>query len=618
MSGQGLLLTNHHVAYRGIQQISSKEHNYLRDGFRARTRQEERPVSGYSATVTLRCEEVTDRILKGLKKNASEEERTRHVRARTEAVINETRPSVPDKAVRFQVKELFDGAAFYLYHLKTYRDVRLVYAPPAAIGEFGGDPDNWMWPRHCGDFSLMRVYAGPGGEPARRQDANVPLVPEQWLKLSRRGVKEGDLTFILGFPARTHRELTAHSVRYHRDTSLPTNIERFQSMADRISGTNSSDGARPLRSLPALKGILNGLKNYQGKVEWMKKKGLVESLKAVEDELARFVRRRTTLQRKYGKLFDDLDEAYRRVANSEQLSARMKQVDRLQVMRVAAVLHQLGIERARPDASRNRRFRENRLDRLKTRTLRGWDEVDLAAEGKAFEEAIAAFHDVPDEALPEALREVVKGQPAGDARRDALAGMARRVWKETRLKDPKTAPAWFDLDAAKQQELKDPLLDLAGSLAGVRSGLSQARGEQRYKAHRRALHEVRQIQHPGPTYPDADGTLRFTYGRVRGYRPRDAVDYDYITSLGGVVEKETGQEPFASPPRLLTLHRKRDFGPYVDAHLKDVPVAFVQDTDNHGRQFRIAGAGWRAARWWASPSTATGKRSPTITGTNRT
>ncbi|MBN2490481.1 MAG: S46 family peptidase [Planctomycetes bacterium] len=583
VSARGLVLTNHHVALRGIHQISTTERNYLRDGFHARTPAEERPLRGYTAMVTLRCEDVTAQVLAGLEPEATGAERERHVSARIEALEDEARRKSRDSHERFRVREAFDGAAYYLYATRTYRDVRLVFAPPAAIGEFGGDPDNWMWPRHCGDFTFLRVYAGPDGQPAGHADTNVPLAPERWLKLSPAGVKEGDFTFVLGYPARTHRHVTSHFVRYHRDVLMPAQLKRLEELADRLDAPGRTDEKAALRNAASLKGVLNTLKNTAGKAEWLRKKPLVALLEAEEEELQKRLGASALLWRRYGGALEEVGARYVGLEHGEKVRERIDRALASPVLRAARVLAELGVEKAKPDEQRRREYRDSRRERLETRTLEALRSHDPAADREPFVAAIAAFGDLPDSLLPEVLGPVVAGK-SGEERAPALAAFAEEAWQASALQDAEAVRRFFALEARELQALEDPLVRLAAGLAGARAGLDPARGQAgRTKDARRRLFEARRAVDLGVTYPDADGTLRLTFGRVRGYRPRDAVYYGCMTSLGGVVEKETGREPFASPPRLLELHCARDFGRWADSELGgDVPVAFVHDTDITG------------------------------------
>ena len=581
VSDKGLVLTNHHVAYGGLQQISSKKHNYVRDGFLARTFKEEKRVTRYTATITLECVDVTARVLDDLDPDLGEKERARLISDRVKKIREEYEAKNKDKHVRTRVAEVYNGSGFYLYRTKTYRDVRLVYAPPAAIGEFGGDPDNWMWPRHCGDFSYLRVYASPKGEPAPYAKKNVPLKPEHWLKLSTRGVKKGDFTFIMGCPARTNRQRTSFSARHHRDTMLPGQVERLLNAVKSLEELSARSEEARLQNLSRLKGINNGLKNFQGKVEWLKKNKVVEALQADEAELLAFIQKRPALRKRCGNVFDDLTRIYGQIQFRDQVSSRLTKLNQARLMRVASVLQELAVEKAKPDAERKRRYKESRLKRLKTRTLRGLKELDLEAEEAKFVKAVTAFASISDRKMPDAFLTKVAGK-TGEARKKALADLARKIHGSTQLADAQKAKAFFDLEADALKKLKDPMMKLASALSLTRLPSNRVLGNA-LKRQRRLLYEARRVRESNRlTYPDADRSLRFTYGYVRGYRARDAVQYDYITSLAGAIEKESGKEPFANPKKLHELYQAGNFGRYVDKHVKCVPIAFIHDTDITG------------------------------------
>ena len=341
-----------------------------------------------------------------------------------------------------------------------------------------------------------------------------------------------------------------------------------------------SEEAR-LRNLSKLKGINNGLKNYQGKVEWLRKNRVVEAMQADEAELLAFIQKRSALRKRCGNTFEELEKIYMQIKFRDQVNSRLSRLRLTRLMRVASELRELAVEKAKPDAERKRKYKESRLKRLKTRTLRRLKDLDLEAEEKKFVEAVTSFAAISDRMMPDAFLTKVAGK-TGEARKEALADMAREIHGSSELGDVEKAGAFFDLDADALKNLKDPMVKLAAALSLTRLPSNQVLGNA-LKRQRRLLYEARQVREPNRlTYPDADRSLRFTYGYVRGYRARDAVQYDYITSLAGAIEKETGKEPFANPEKLHELFKARDFGRYVDKHVKCVPIAFIHDTDITG------------------------------------
>ena len=280
VSRDGLLFTNHHCGYGQIQQHSSVEHDYLKDGFWAMSRDEELPNRGLTVSFLQRMEEVTDQVLKGYVPTMSEAQRDSLVRANSAAI---TRNIVnPDKGVRANVEALYYANQYFLFVYKVYRDVRLVGAPPSSIGKFGGDTDNWMWPRHTGDFSIFRIYAGKDNEPADYSKDNVPYHPRRFFTVSRAGVKEGDFTFVYGCPGSTKEYVTSDEVRYVGEVSDPQKIALRTLRLDIQKKYMSQDQAVRIQYSSKNASVSNAWKKWQGEAKGLARRGTVASKKEFE------------------------------------------------------------------------------------------------------------------------------------------------------------------------------------------------------------------------------------------------------------------------------------------------------------------------------------------------
>ncbi len=584
VSSNGLVLTNHHVAFDAIRALSNEENNYVRDGFVAKTLGDEKRAQGFTASITVYAADVTADVLEGMRVDLDPVAREKFISDAVNRVTEKHRElaKARDEHLRCSVREIYNGARYMVYYSKTYQDVRLVCAPPAAIGEFGGDPDNWMWPRHCGDFSYMRVYAAPDGSPAKYRKDNVPLKPRVWLEVTTAGVKADDLTFIMGYPGSTNRHRTSFSARYHRDQMLPSQAARFEGMIDALLKQAGDDESKKLELASRIKSLQNVRKNFAGKAEWLKKKGLVEAMQAEEAAARAFVASHPKLAKTHGDIFDRLATLYTSIESRAAIQEAASGVAGNDLMRFANVIASLKVELPKEPGDRSSAYRGERLERTLKRAEDRQARMDAEEVRADFLKRILSLAKLPDTALHGPL-EALKGLE-GDARREKLSAIAGAALEKTELFDKAVASRMLGHDAEHVVKVDDPVVAIADAvLAARRSVLSNAEVGRLLKEERRRFYEVRQAWKPESlAYPDADRTLRFTYGLVRGYKARDAVTYDYITSLGGAVEKETGEEPFANPPKLIELWKKRDFGNYVDAHVDDVPIAFVHDTDITG------------------------------------
>jgi hypothetical protein len=578
VSPEGLILTNHHVAYGAIQRASSKDQDYINDGFLASTRDQEIQAQGYQAGVLLGYEDVTAKVNAYFKPKMTPRERyDAYDKAQKELTAAGEKGG---KDLRCTLASMYSGNAYYLYTFKQIRDVRLVYAPPQDLGNFGGETDNWMWPRHTCDFSFLRAYVAPDGTAADYSPSNVPYKPRAWLKVSLDGFKEGDFTFVMGYPGRTYRNYALAELKADQE-NMAKRIKDIQDLIGFCEAAGKTDKEVEIRYAGQVKGLYNGLKNMQGKLEGFVKYDLVAKKAAQEAELIAWIDADPARAKKYGAAPAAL-EAF--LARQKAFAARSELLNG--VLGGSTILSQAySIVRAvpelqKPDKDREQAFQERNLPRLK-------QGIQLAERGYVFAtdrellkwtlRRLRATH--PDVASwPAALKGLAAGTEAEvDARVDAM-------YAKTALGDPVKRLELLGLKPAQLAAVDDPFLKLAAGMEQELKGIrEEAKGMGREGADVKMVFEAAIMDMKKGTYPpDANGTIRFTYGPVLGYQPRDAVMYLPQTTVKGVMEKNTGVAPFKVPEKIKILWEARDFGPYADARLKDVPACFLNTTNVTG------------------------------------
>jgi len=552
--------------------------DYINSGFLSMTRGEEIPAQGYQAGVLLGYEDVTARVNAYFKRGMTPRERyDAYDKAQKEIIAQGEKVG---KDLRCTLAAMYSGNSYYLYTFKQIRDVRLVYAPPQDLGNFGGETDNWMWPRHTCDFSFLRAYVAPDGTAADFSPVNVPYKPKVWLKASLEGFKEGDFTFVMGYPGRTYRNYALHELKTDAE-NMARRIKDTQDIIRFYEEAGRADKEVEIRYAAQVKGLYNGLKNMQGKLEGFQKYDLIGKKGIQEKALLAWINADPIRAKKYGGAPAAL-EAF--LARQKAFGSRTEILNG--VLSGSTILSQAyNILRAvdelqKPDKDREQAYQERNLPRLK-------QGIQLAERGYVFAtdkellkwtiKRLRASH--PDEAKwPASLKDLTAGSEAEVASR--VDGMYAR----TALGDPAKRLELLGLKPAQLAAYDDPFFGLA---AGMEKELKvvreESKGMGREGADLKMAYESAILEMKEGTYPpDANGTIRFTYGPVMGYQPRDAVTFLPQTTIKGVIEKDTGELPFKVPPKIKDLWKAKDFGPYVDARLGDVPACFLNTTNVTG------------------------------------
>jgi hypothetical protein len=578
VSSQGLILTNHHCAFRAIRDASTPEQNYLANGFAAETTAQEAPAQGFTVRITEGYRDVSAEVLTVVSAGLTAFERTRAIEKKIKEISLAAEAAQP--GLRAEVSEMFPGRTYVLFLYTYLRDVRLVYAPPQSVGNFGGETDNWMWPRHTGDFSFMRAYVGPDGQPAAYAPENVPFRPKQFLEISRQGVQDGDFVFIFGYPGSTHRHESSHYLEYQTEVELPMRAEWYDWQIRQLQILSAEDDERRLKLAPRIKSLSNSFKNYRGRLQGVARLDLVAARKRQEGALQDFIAADPRRQARFGELLAQLADFYQRrretAAGDTWLGFFLRSP---QILQAALLVWDFSREQEKPETERETAFMARNLERTRHRLTVMAESFCPAADSLIMSELLARAGDFPQVADIPVLADLV-----GQEGRAAAASLLSDALARTRFLDAENLERVWGLPAAELAVEQDPFLQLAGALYPTHKRLRDERKSRKGESDRllAELHEVKQALLGTEFIPDANGTLRFTHGRIAGYSPRDAVRYDPLTTVAGLIEKATGSEPFILPARLQDLILAEDFGPFSSQELGGVPVNMLYSTDTTG------------------------------------
>jgi hypothetical protein len=580
VSSNGLILTNHHVAYRAIQRASTPEKNYLKDGFVAWKNEEEISVPGYYAEVLLNYEEVTERVNSVLKPGMSYREIHDALDLKKKQMIAEVEKEAPDR--RCKIAAMYSGLKYYLFRFKRLSDVRLVLAPPKALGNFGADIDNWMWPRHTCDFSFLRAYVSKDNVGIPYAEDNVPYHPKSVLTISMAGVKTGDFSFVMGYPGKTYRNYTLSQMEKDINT-MKRNIDFRTKQIAFFEKAGQKDEKINLLYASRLKSLNNGLKNYTAKLEGFEKAGVIEIKKKMENNFTEWVNSSADRKEKYGSVLNDIEEYIKR---TEEEYVKYGNINNLLSSRYGAELAsqahtilRIVTEGAKPDMERESKFQERNLSRLKLQMKQAERSYDLDTDKQWLMYALKDFKSEPKDKLPAILVEILN-----EATAMGIDEFVNEMYAQTVLADPEKRLQMTELTPAQLKELDDPMINFAMKLESYLS-VYRENGKARdmelmelKKIYLEAMLQIRENQ----LASDANSTLRFTYGIVNGYVPRDAVYYEPVTTLNGVLEKDTGVFPFYVPEKIKELHQNKDFGRYADSEKADIVTCFLNETNVTG------------------------------------
>lgn len=576
VSPDGLILTNHHCGYDALVAASTTQANYGEVGYKADSRAQELPAKGYAVTITLKAQDVTNDVASGITANYGTPERAAAVRTRIQE-LEKADQTGAGKDVTVRIQAMNDGAFYYKFHYLTVKDIRIVYAPPKSIGFYGGDPDNFEWTRHAGDFTFMRAYVAPDGSAAEYSSANVPFKPKRFLTVSTEPIKENDFQFVLGYPGSTTRYRESFSVAYNQDVRMPFYVDYFDAQIAAYEEAGRTNQEKRVKYQGEIFNIANSRKAFDGGVVAMRRADVVAQKRADEQRFAQWINADPARKAKYGAVLSNLERAYTTDIAPTQRSFMLQLLPNGQSSWQIALFAALAaLEREKPEAQRNPQIvgaaaqlkanlgevlkeRESIFDRQTlTFFLRRADLLPANQRIAAFDKRFANLQ--------------------GDARRKAQDDFVRVATEDKYSSATGLAPL-FEMTADQMRNSGDTfvqtLLDLAAEVQKNQANTIQF--NQIVTAVRPLYLQGMSEMKAATPYPDANSTLRFTYGYVKGYSPREAINYSPFTTLSGIMEKDTGREPFNAPARLRELWQRKDFGDY--AVNGQMPVNFLNTTD---------------------------------------
>ena len=576
VSPEGLLLTNHHCGYSQIQQHSSVEHDYLKDGFWAMSREEELPNKGLSVSILERMEDVTELILKGYEPGMSESERVAIVKENSKALIEQVKKE--GKGFRATVEALYYGNQYFLFVYRQYDDVRLVGAPPSSIGKFGGDTDNWMWPRHTGDFSMFRIYADKDNNPAPYSEDNVPYRPKKYFRISTAGVQEGDFTFIYGFPGRTQEYIHSEGVRYIEETGDPHKIHLRTLRLDIMSKYQSQSQKVRIQYSSKHANVANAWKKWQGEVKGIRKMNTVKVKQEFEQAFDRWAK---------GGEFDGvigrLEGIYKELEPYQFATDYYSETVR--AIEIANFASSLYATYKADKETGEVTFDAKKAGDLVEAFYKDWY---LPIDKECFAALMTEFdRNVPADFKCEYFTEQMKKY--GTAEKWADAFFSKTMFTD-KAKVEKFLKTQKSTAKSRKALLKDPATEFAAEFSRwytseikpVTDRLNQDL-QLAYRDYMRGQMVYCRTQRvPKAFYPDANLTLRVAYGHIKGYQPADATYYLPSSTIKGIMEKDNPDIfDYNIPQRLRDIYTAKDYGCWADAS-GEVPVCFIATNHTTG------------------------------------
>jgi hypothetical protein len=574
ISQEGLVITNHHCGNGQIQNLSSLEHDYLTDGFWAKNRNEELPCPGLTVSFLEYMEDVTEKVLHGTDTISNIEAKAKKISENIRAIEKESQQK---SKFRAQVRPFFYGNQYFLQVYKVYTDVRLVGAPPSAIGNFGGDTDNWVWPRHTGDFSLFRIYANKENEPASFSVGNIPYKPRRFFSISLKGVQPGDFTMVFGYPGRTSRYLTSDAVDLIMNQRDPDRVGIREIKLEVLDHFMNSDPGVRIQYAAKRYGIANAWKKWQGEMLGLQKNNAVAVKKQFEKEFEIWAKANDLWESRYSNIFRISADIHTRYAPVIRASDYFNEVviNGIEIFKLAETLNNYF---KRTESKKE--LSVNTRDTLLTQVSDFFSEYYQPLDEQLFTRLLPLLPKNTGMAfLPINFKILME--------KNTPEKLLKKVYRKSILTDSLKLKQFLKQDdISKLQRLKeDPVMKFYTELKNHYDKILQPQVKQLESAMdeymKNYMEGIMRMNQDKPLYPDANSTLRVSYGKVEGYQPRDGVSYLHLSTLDGVMEKDSPAIfDYNVPDMLKTLYRQKDFGRYGEN--RKLPVCFIASNHTSG------------------------------------
>ncbi len=572
ISEEGLIITNHHCVFGAVQQASTVQNDYITKGFIARGREQEIPAKGLTARIIDSYRDVSKEVLLGISDTTDPVERTKIIEKNSKVLVADVEKK--QFGVTASVAEMFAGKTYVLFINKVIKDIRLVYVPPRSVGEFGGENDNWVWPRHTGDFSFLRAYVSIDGSPAEYSSANVPFKPKNHFKVNPNGIEENDLVFILGYPGRTFRHQTSYYLEYERDIRLPFTQKRNAWMMAQMEAVGKNNPEIALALTARIKSLANVEKNYRGKLKGMNNLPIIQNKQKEEEALQHYINADPVRKQEYGDVLSGIQSVYTEIRTDAQRGNILSNIiGSSTLLTIGNSLLKLVDERQKPDSARQSAYMEKNLSALK----------------QSYLSSLRSFNRTIDQLF---LHEILKDATAltNDQTIESVASLKNirqfidSTFATTQLTDSAFITKAFMMTPEQLKQINDPMIEFARTLSPEIEFQNTINRKRTGELNRLSakLVTVKEAWKKLDFIPDANSTLRMTFGRIRGFSPSDATYFSPITTLNGVIEKSSDEPEYNTPQKIRDLVKKKEYGRYKNKKLNDVPVNILYDMDTTG------------------------------------
>lgn len=579
VSNDGLMVTNHHCAFGFVVAMSTVQNNYIRDGYLAKERNLEAQAKGLVCKITASYRDVSSEVLMGTQNTADPVERLRIIATNTKKITDTENKSNP--GLSCEISEMFTGKSFVLFRYQLLKDVRLVYVPARSIGEYGGEKDNWVWPRHSGDFAFLRAYVAPDGSSAEYNANNVPFKPKRFLKINTKGINENDFVFVLGYPGRTFRNQPAAFYKYHEEYMLKYVSNLYDWQINKMEEMGKGSDSLQIKYSGKIKSLANTTKNYKGKLQGFRRVGLTEKKFEEEKDMQKFLHADPTLNAKFGNVVPEINKVYDEVIANAPRNLFFDYIYSVApTLQMAAAIDNYKaayLQLSSKDDKAN--YLRTQVPKLRAAYFRLYPQMDPELEKAGILKMIEDAHQNNNNNKIVAVENFYKKYPTLEAREKVL----NQLYAKTKISKAEFMGKLLSDSSEAFAKYNDGLVTLTHDLNIEMNYFDEIDRKRdgnlnsllaRYADAKSAFKQKQFI-------PDANATLRFTYGFVRGYYPNDAEFNKPFTTLKGVIEKEDGVD-YELMQVVKDLYAAKDFGQFIHPTLNDLPVNFLYNLDTTG------------------------------------